>query len=110
MHTALLVGPHISFDCGQIDKSAQALPTLPASGGLKQRVLIFSWLPLLLPGLVWGSQVFGASQEMGHSKQVTASCWGHRKQLFVAVPTPFPSFPATGRNGMTMLDITPKDS
>lgn len=90
----MLVSPHVSFDCGQIDKSAQAVPTLPASGGLRQRVLILSlsWLPLLLPGLIGGSRVFGASQERGHSKQVTSSCWGHRKHLSVASPTPFPSF------------------
>lgn len=44
MHSALLVCPHVSFNCGQMDKLAQALPTLPASGGLRQRVLVLSFL------------------------------------------------------------------
>lgn len=60
MHTALLVSPHVSSDCGQAGRSAQALLTFPAIRGLRQSSDSFPpWPPLPLPELVWGSRIFG---------------------------------------------------
>ena len=41
---------------------------VPAAGGLRVQILYLLWLPLSLPGLVWGSWVFRTAQEIEHSK------------------------------------------
>lgn len=71
VHTALLVSPHVSFKCGQTGRYGQALLIIPADEleALESSDSFPSWLPLPLPALVWGSCIFGAAQEIEHSKQ-----------------------------------------
>lgn len=86
-YTHLCVSLHISFGSGQTDSSAQALLTF-----LRQCVLVLPFLAaLLLASFVMGSEAFGVSEEIGHSKG--RSCWGHQKWPFVALLIPLPSFP-----------------
>ena len=49
-------------------RCVQAICIVPAAGGLRVQILSLLWLPLPLPGLVWGSWVFRTAQKIERSK------------------------------------------
>lgn len=74
VHTALLVIPHVSFDCGQTGRSAQALLTFPAIRGLRNRVLFLSLLGCPCPY----QDLFRVPASLGRlRKQDIHSTWGY---------------------------------
>lgn len=65
VHTALLVIPHVSFDCGQAGRSAQTLLTFPAIRGLRNRVLFLSLFCCPCPY----QDLFGVPASLGHLRK-----------------------------------------